>query len=71
MLIIIINRINVGWKCNCKLFLFIFFLSVINVYSQALSLDSIISAIEKNNPELQQYDYTIQAYDAYAKGARS
>ena len=42
-----------------------------SVFGQVLPLDSVISAIEKNNPELQQYDYTIQAYDAYAKGARN
>lgn len=48
-----------------------FLLLSISANAQTLPLDSVISAIEKNNPQLQGYNYTIQAYDAYAKGAKS
>lgn len=39
--------------------------------AQVLTIDSVLDAIEKNHPELKMYDAQINAYDTYAKGARS
>jgi outer membrane protein TolC len=39
--------------------------------AQVLTIDSILNAIEKNNPEFKMYDAQISAYNAYAKGAKS
>lgn len=39
--------------------------------AQVLTLDSIFSYIDKDQPELKMYDAQIKAYDAYASGARS
>ncbi len=41
------------------------------VKAQKLTLDSIFNVIWKNNPELKVYDSKINAYDAYATGAKS
>ncbi len=38
---------------------------------QVLPLDSILATIEAVHPELKAYDASIQAYDAYAEGARA
>lgn len=51
--------------------LIVFLICSSSVLGQVLPLDSVISSIEKNNPQLQQYDYSIKAFDAYAKGAKS
>lgn len=40
-------------------------------HAQILSIDSVLYAIEKNNPMLRMYDSRIQASDAYSKGAKS
>jgi len=39
--------------------------------AQVLTIDSVLNAIEKNHPELKMYDAQINAYNAYAKGAKS
>ena len=39
--------------------------------AQTLSLDSILNSIQINNSELKVYDAQINAYNEYAKGARS
>jgi outer membrane protein TolC len=39
--------------------------------AQVLSLDSVLVAIEQNNPMLEGYDYKIKAMNTYAKGATS
>ena len=39
--------------------------------AQVLTIDSILNAIEKDNPEFKMYDAQINAYNAYAKGAKS
>lgn len=39
--------------------------------AQVITIDSILNAIEKNNPEFKMYDAQINAYNAYAKGAKS
>lgn len=41
------------------------------ISAQVLTVDSILTAIEKNHPELKMYDAQINAYNAYAKGAKS
>lgn len=43
----------------------------VNANAQILPLDSILSAIEQNNPELKVYDAKANAYDAYATGAKA
>jgi outer membrane protein TolC len=55
-------------KIICSIFLVT---GSVNVYAQMLSLDSIFSTIEKNNPELKMYDSKISAYNTYATGAKS
>lgn len=40
-------------------------------WAQVLTIDSVLSRIEKNNPELKMYEAQINAYDAYATGAKS
>lgn len=39
--------------------------------AQVLTIDSILNAIEKNQPELKMYDAKINAINAYATGAKS
>jgi len=52
--------------------LLIAFLSMSEViHAQVLPLDSILSAIEKNNTELKVYDAKANAYDTYATGAKA
>lgn len=41
------------------------------IVAQVLTIDSILNAIELNNPEFKMYDAQIKAYNAYAEGARS
>lgn len=41
------------------------------ICAQVLTIDSILIAIEKNNPELKMYDAQINAYNSYAAGAKS
>ncbi len=40
-------------------------------WAQVLTIDSVLSRIEKNNPELKMYDAQINAYNSYAAGAKS
>lgn len=42
-----------------------------NTSAQVLTIDSVLNAIEKNHPELKMYDAQINAYNAYALGAKS
>lgn len=39
--------------------------------AQVISLDSVLLLIDKQNPMLQKYDYTVKAMEAYAEGAKS
>ncbi len=41
------------------------------ISAQVLTIDSVLNAIEKNHPELKMYDAQINAYNTYAKGAKS
>jgi outer membrane protein TolC len=55
-----------------KLFSIVAFTSLgANGFGQALSLDSILVVIEKNNPVLKVYDAEIKSADEAAKGART
>lgn len=42
-----------------------------NITAQVLTIDSILNAIEKNQPELKVYDAKINAINKYAEGAKS
>ncbi len=44
---------------------------IVSAYAQVLTLDSVLIRIEKNHPELKAYNARIQAYDAYATGAKA
>ncbi|MFN5443248.1 MAG: TolC family protein, partial [Crocinitomicaceae bacterium] len=57
-------------KYNIIIFYFLLTISV-NVNAQLLSLDSILTIIEQNNPELKMFNAQISAMDAYAQGAKS
>ena len=46
-------------------------LSTANMVAQTLSLDTVLTNIETNNPQLKMYDADIQSMDAAAKGAKS
>jgi len=46
-------------------------LTATNLAAQTLSLDTVLSTIKTNNPQLKMYDADIQSMDAAAKGARS
>lgn len=39
--------------------------------AQVVSLDSVLTIINKQNPMLQEYDNRVKAFDAFARGARS
>lgn len=41
------------------------------LHAQVMSLDSILTTIEKNNPELQMYDAQVNEFNEYAKGAKA
>lgn len=52
----------------------VFFISVIfsfHLQAQVISLDSVLLAIEKQNPMLQEYDNKVKALNTYAEGAKS
>src|SRR4030095_11192165 len=57
---------------NCKSII-IFCLSVCNAqsYAQVLTLDSVLSRIETNNPMLKMYDEQINAVNNYSQMAKS
>jgi outer membrane protein TolC len=46
-------------------------LSFTTVKAQTLSLDTVLTTIKANNPQLKMYDADIQSMDAAAKGAKS
>ena len=47
------------------------FVTGTQVKAQMLSLDSLFSIMERQNPMLKEYDYKIRAFDEYAAGAKS
>lgn len=46
-------------------------LNVPKMFSQVMTLESVLNEIEKNQPELKKYDAKINAYNTYATGAKS
>ncbi|MFV5699787.1 TolC family protein [Flavobacterium sp. ZT3R17] len=46
-------------------------LNTTNLVAQTLSLDTVLTTIKTNNPQLKIYDADIQSMDAAAKGAKS
>lgn len=60
------KKIFIGVAIVCCV---VFYFEKVN--AQVLTIDSILNAIEKNNPEFKMYDAQINAYNAYAKGAKS
>lgn len=47
------------------------FLIVTKLNAQVMRLDTVLIAIENNNPELKMYDAQASAYNSYAKGAKA
>lgn len=58
-------------KLHIKLIFFVLALFNISAEAQIVSLDTILSTINLNNSELKVYAAQINAYNEYAKGARS
>lgn len=56
---------------NCQLSFFVILLMTITSSAQVISLDSVLSAIDKQNPMLQEYDSKVKALNAYTEGAKS
>jgi cobalt-zinc-cadmium efflux system outer membrane protein len=55
---------------NCQLSIIV--LSIINfANAQVITLDSVLSAIDQQNPMLQQFDQRVNAMNAYTAGAKS
>lgn len=61
-----------NWQMRVKYLITVIIIAFCNsAYSQVYTLDTIISSIAKNQPELQMYDLQIKAYNTYATGARA
>lgn len=56
---------------NCRLSILLFFLVSLTSSAQVLTLDSVLSVIEKRNPLLETYRNRAYAMDAYATGSKS
>lgn len=54
---------------HCSLFI-VFLLVTLSTSAQIISLDSVLSAIDKQNPMLQEYDSKVRAMNAYTEGAK-
>src|SRR5688572_6317283 len=58
------------YPCRSVVFVFAVLLSI-QAQAQVLTLDSVLSMIDKNNPMLQEYDNKVKALNEYAAGAKS
>ncbi|MBK9413704.1 MAG: TolC family protein [Bacteroidetes bacterium] len=58
-------------KNNKRILLFIFCACVIQTFGQVLTIDSVLSRIENNNPMLKMYDEQINAANNYSEMAKS
>jgi outer membrane protein TolC len=58
-------------KNNYFLVISCLLLNATNIVAQTLSLDTVLTTIKTNNPQLRMYDADIQSMDAVAKGAKS
>jgi len=55
---------------NFPLLILIILLVTLSSSAQVISLDSVLSAIDKQNPMLQEYDSKVKAMNAYTEGAK-
>jgi len=55
---------------NFPLSILIILLVTLSSSAQVISLDSVLSAIDKQNPMLQEYDSKVRAMNAYTEGAK-
>ena len=58
-------------KNNKIILLFIFCVCIIQTFGQVLTIDSVLSRIENNNPMLKMYDEQINAANNYSEMAKS
>lgn len=58
-------------KNNKRILLFIFCVCAIQTFGQVLTIDSVLSRIENNNPMLKMYDEQINAANNYSEMAKS
>lgn len=63
-------RINLLSMVHCSLSILIIFLVTLSSSAQVISLDSVLSTIDKQNPMLQEYDSKVKAMNAYTEGAK-
>lgn len=55
---------------NCPLSIFTVLLVTLSSSAQVISLDSVLSTIDKQNPMLKEYDSKVKAMNAYTEGAK-
>ncbi len=63
-------RMNLLSIVHCSLSILIILLVTLSSSAQVISLDSVLSAIDKQNPMLQEYDSKVRAMNAYTEGAK-
>ena len=56
---------------NCQLLIVLTLLITFPSSAQVITLDSVLSAINKKNPMLQEYDNKVKALNTYTEGAKS
>ncbi len=56
---------------NCQLLIVLTLLITFSSSAQVITLDSVLSAINKKNPMLQEYDNKVKALNTYTEGAKS
>jgi len=65
------KRVLNSWSIvNCPLSILAMILFTLSASAQVISLDSVLSAIDKQNPMLQEYDSKVRAMNAYTEGAK-
>jgi len=63
-------RMNLLSIIHCPLSILITLLVTLSSSAQVISLDSVLSAIDKQNPMLQEFDSKVKAMNAYTEGAK-
>ncbi|MEQ1586123.1 MAG: TolC family protein [Cyclobacteriaceae bacterium] len=68
----LLSIVNVSSRLvgDCQLSILIILLVTLSSSAQMISLDSVLSAIDKQNPMLQEYDSKVKAMNAYTEGAK-
>lgn len=56
---------------NCQLLIVLILLITFSSSAQVITLDSVLSAINRKNPMLQEYDNKVKALNTYTEGAKS